>query len=66
MRDVKSKLEHVEKVENEIMQKENNLEKKTESWGEAKGENHEIHMSPLIPHQMPGFMSGFPHFGFPV
>ena len=63
MNSVKSELKHVEKVENDIIQKENKLEKKADSWGEAQGANHETHMPPLIPHEMPSFMS---HFGFPM
>ena len=63
MQNVKSELKHVEKVENDIIQKENKLEKKAESWGEAQGAKHETHMSPLIPHEMPSFLNGF---GFPM
>jgi hypothetical protein len=49
------------------MVKEENLEKKTESWGEAKGGDHEVHMSPLVPHGIPSFMTGLPPvFGFPM
>lgn len=66
MQYVKNKLEQVEKTEIDIMNKEENLEKKTESWGETKGADHEVHMSPLIPHKIPNFMSGLPLFGLPM
>jgi len=45
---------HVERVEDDLLKKEIKLEKQIESkhdsWGEEFGMPHAIHMEPLFPH----------------
>ena len=52
LHNLKNEVKHVEFVEDDLIKKESKLEDKMkhESWGEKEGENHQIHMEPLIPH----------------
>ncbi len=45
-------MNHIEKIENDLVKKEEKLEKKikNESWGEDLDDENEIKMKPLIPH----------------
>jgi len=70
MKNVNKELKHVEKVENDLVKKENKLEKNIEekekkekeskgSWGDdGMGETHEISMKPLKVHTADDFFGG--------
>ena len=51
VKDLKNEIQDVQRVEDDLIKKEITLESKLkqESWGE-EGDDHEVHMRPLIPH----------------